>query len=148
MTYQQSMIAGWGDMDLNSHMRNTAYLDKSADTRMLFFSEHGFAVAEFVRRRLGPVIRRDEVTYYREVSLLERITVTLALGGMSPDGSHWLLRNDFLRADGQTAATVRSTGGWLDLSTRKLTVPPPELLEAMQALARTPDFVELTSSIR
>jgi acyl-CoA thioester hydrolase len=33
------MIAGWGDMDFNAHMKNTAFLDKSADVRMMFFSE-------------------------------------------------------------------------------------------------------------
>ena len=34
--YEKDFTAGWGDMDFNSHMRNTAYLDKSADIRMMF----------------------------------------------------------------------------------------------------------------
>ena len=59
-TYQKTFLAGWGDMDFNSHMRNTAYLDKSADTRMVFFSEHGFPMSEFVRMKIGPVIIKDE----------------------------------------------------------------------------------------
>jgi hypothetical protein len=60
-TYQKTFLAGWGDMDFNSHMRNTAYLDKSADTRMVFFSEHGFPMSEFVRLKIGPVIIKDEM---------------------------------------------------------------------------------------
>ncbi|WP_229422843.1 thioesterase family protein [Telluria aromaticivorans] len=32
---EQTLIAGWGNMDFNAHMRNTAYLDKSADVRMM-----------------------------------------------------------------------------------------------------------------
>jgi acyl-CoA thioester hydrolase len=28
--YVKTLFAGWGDMDFNAHMRNTAYLDKSA----------------------------------------------------------------------------------------------------------------------
>jgi acyl-CoA thioester hydrolase len=28
--YEKKLLAGWGDMDFNAHMRNTAYLDKSA----------------------------------------------------------------------------------------------------------------------
>jgi len=32
--FERQMLSGWGDMDFNSHMRNTAYLDKSADVRM------------------------------------------------------------------------------------------------------------------
>jgi acyl-CoA thioester hydrolase len=27
---RMNAVAGWGDMDFNSHMRNTAYLDKVA----------------------------------------------------------------------------------------------------------------------
>lgn len=55
------MIAGWGNMDFNSHRRNTAYLDKSADVRMMYFSENGFSTQESLRLRLGPVTMRDEL---------------------------------------------------------------------------------------
>lgn len=27
--YKKTLVAGWGDMGYNAHMRNTAYLDKS-----------------------------------------------------------------------------------------------------------------------
>jgi len=81
------MIAGWGDMDFNAHMKNTAFLDKSADVRMMFFSENGFPMAEFSRLKLGPVIMKDEVEYQKEVGLLQEITVTMAIAGLSPDGS-------------------------------------------------------------
>jgi acyl-CoA thioester hydrolase len=40
--FERRVVAGWGDMDFNSHMRNTAYLDKSADVRMMYFSETDF----------------------------------------------------------------------------------------------------------
>ena len=146
--FQRELMAGWGDMDFNAHMRNTAYLDKSADVRMLFFADRGFSTAEFARMKFGPVVRKDELAYFREVGLLERLTVSLALAGLSPDGSHWILRNEFLRADGQRAATVTSTGGWLDLVARKLVVPPPPVLDAMRALERTTDFQDLPNSVR
>ncbi len=42
--YSKTLYAGWGDMDFNSHMRNTAYLDKSGDVRMMFFSENGLGL--------------------------------------------------------------------------------------------------------
>ena len=28
--YSKTLFAGWGDMDFNSHMKNTAFLDKAA----------------------------------------------------------------------------------------------------------------------
>jgi acyl-CoA thioester hydrolase len=130
-------------MDFNSHMRNTSYLDKSGDVRMLFFAEHGFPMSEFVRLRIGPVVRKDEVEYFREIGLLESFRVTLALAGQSEDGSRFLLQNEFIKEDGRTAARVTSLGGWLDQAARKLAVPPPALLETMRSLPHTADFQEL-----
>ncbi len=141
-------MAGWGDMDFNGHMRNTAYLDKAADVRMLFFAEHGFPMSEFVRLRVGPVAMKDEVEYYREVNLLDELTVTLLLAGLSTDGSRFMIRNELFCPDGKPAARVTTTAGWLDLAARKLTVPPPGLLAAIESLAKTPDFRELPSSIK
>lgn len=145
--YSKTLFAGWADMDFNAHMKNTAYLDKSADVRMLFFAEHGFPTAEFSRLRLGPVVRKDEVEYHREVGLLQEIVITLAIAGVAPDGSRFVLRNEILRADGTLCARVTSAGGWLDLAARRLIAPPPPLLAAMQSLDRTADFVDLPSSV-
>jgi acyl-CoA thioester hydrolase len=52
--FEKTLFAGWGDMDSNSHMRNTAFLDKSVDVRMMFFAENGFPMDELMRRRIGP----------------------------------------------------------------------------------------------
>jgi acyl-CoA thioester hydrolase len=142
--YVKSVIAGWGDMDFNAHMRNTAYLDKSGDVRMMYFSESGFPMAEFVRLKIGPVVMRDEIEYYREVNLLDEVRVTLSLAGLSGDGSRWKLQNEFFLPDGKPSAKVTSTGGWLDLSIRRLAVPPEPLLVCMQSLARTADFQAMT----
>ncbi|PRY04550.1 thioesterase family protein [Paraburkholderia sp. BL25I1N1] len=144
--FETELFAGWGDMDFNSHMRNTAYLDKSVDARMLYFAEQGFSMSEFIKLRIGPVVMKDEIEYFREIHLLDRVAVSFALAGLSVDGSRMLLRNEFLR-DSKLVARVTSAGGWLDLEKRKLTFPPPAVLGAMKALTRTEDFVELPSSV-
>lgn len=146
--FARTMIAGWGDMDFNGHMRNTSFLDKSADLRMMFFAEHGFPAEAFARLRVGPVIMKDEIEYFRELGLLDEMSVTLAAAALSEDGSRFRIRNEFFRADGKRAARLTSTGGWLDLSARKLVLPPAELLAALQALPRTDDFEVLTSGRR
>lgn len=146
--YEKTMFAAWGDMDYNSHMRNTAYLDKSADIRMMFFSENGFPMTEFAGLRLGPVIMKDELEYYKEIGLLEALSVTLSLDALSDDGSRFLMRNDFFRTGGTLAARVTSTGGWLDLSARKLVAPPEKLLGALRSLPRTEDFQTLASRLK
>jgi hypothetical protein len=40
-------------MDFDSHMRNTAFLDRAADVRVTFFTEHGFPAQAFAERRLA-----------------------------------------------------------------------------------------------
>ena len=146
--YERKAFAGWGDMDFNSHMRNTAFLDKSADVRLAFFSENGFTMGEFVRLRLGPVIQRDELEYHREIALLDEIRITLAIAGLAEDGSRWMMRNEFFRSDGKLSATVTSTGGWLDLAARKLVAAPERLLEALRKLPRVDPFQALPSALR
>ena len=143
-----STTAAWADMDANAHMGNFAYLNKCVDARMAFFKQHGFPVTEFAQRRIGPVVRRDDLEYHREVSLLEPITVTLALAGMAPDGSRFRLLNEVLKADGRLAARIWSEGGWMDLVARKLIAPPADLREALAAMPQTTEFEILPSSIR
>ena len=146
--YSKILLASWADMDFNAHMRNTAFLDKSADVRLMYFSENGFPASEFSRLRLGPVIMKDEVEYRKEVSLLQEIAVTLAIAGHSEDGSRFVLRNEIRRPDGTLCARVTSSGGWLNLTARKLVSPPEALHNAMKSLQRTSDFVVLPSSVR
>ena len=146
--YTKTLYAGWSDMDFNSHMKNTAYLDKTADVRQMFLIENGFPVEEFTRLRIGPVVMKDEIEYFREIGLQQKIDVTYALAGHALDGSRFLLRHEIFRPDGELSARVLSAGGWLDLDKRKIVAPPPALFAAMDSLERTDDFVVLASSVR
>lgn len=146
--YSKVLYAGWADMDFNAHMANTAYLNKAADVRQMFLLEHGFPMEEFSRLRIGPVVMKDELEYFKEIGLQQQITVTYALAGHAEDGSRFLLQHEIFRADGKLSARVTSTGGWLDLNERRLIAPPPALLAAMNSLERTGDFVTLPSSLK
>ena len=145
--FSKTFHVRWGDMDFNAHMGNTAYLDAVVDVRLMFFREHGFAPREFERLRIGPVVLRDELDYFRELRLLDPVTITLQLAGLSEDASRFRLRNEFFREDGALAARVSTLGGWLDLAKRKLTAPPEGLAAALRLLHRTEDFEELRSSL-
>ena len=146
--FEMKMTALWGDMDFNAHMRNIAYLDKAVDIRMTFFASKGFPPGELARLRMGPVTKKDEVEYFREVGLLEEMRVTLWMEGLAEDGSRWLMKSEFFRADGQLAATVKSLGGWISQSERKLIAAPEELLKALREIPRTGDFSVLPGSVR
>jgi len=141
--YAKEFLAGWGAMDFNGHLANTAYLNLAADVRMAFFAEHGFPPTEFRRLALGPVMRKDELEYFHEVGLHETVTVTYAVLAMSPDGARFVVENEIWSAAGERAATVRSTGGWLDLRARKLVAPPASLLAVFHQVPHAPGFVDL-----
>jgi acyl-CoA thioester hydrolase len=129
-------------MDFNGHMKNTAYLDKSGDVRMMFFASTAFRCPSS-RLRIGPVIMNDVLEYFREVRLLDRLRVTLGIAGLAADGSRFRFRNEFFRDDETLAARVTSSGGWLDLAARRLVAPPEGLLAALGALPRADGFEAL-----
>ena len=91
--YAKEFLAGWGTMDFNGHMANTAYLNLAADVRMAFFAEHGFPPSEFRKLALGPVVRKEELEYFREVGLYDTVTVTYAVLAMSADGARFVGRD-------------------------------------------------------
>jgi acyl-CoA thioester hydrolase len=141
--YSKQFLAGWGTMDLNGNMGNTAYLNLAADVRMAFFAEHGFPPSEFRRLEIGPVVKKEEIEYFREIGLHDTVTVTHAVLAMSADGARFTIENEIFTAAGERAAIVRSTGGWLDLRARKLVAPPPALFAAFAEVPRAPGFVEM-----
>jgi acyl-CoA thioester hydrolase len=106
----------------------------------MFFADHGLPIDEFVRLGIGPVVRSDQLEYFREIRLLEQMRVTLAAAGLSEDGARFIMRNEFWRDDDTLAARVTSSGGWLDHRARSLVVPPASLQAALRSAPRTDDF--------
>ena len=147
--YRKTLYAGWSDMDFNSHTKNTAYLDKAADVRQMFLIETWISNRGILAvSRIGPIVMKDEVEYFSEIHLQQKIDVTYALAGHAADGSRFLLRHEIYRPDGKLSARVTSLGGWMHLDARKLVAPPPQLLAVMNILEKTEDFVDLPSSIK
>lgn len=147
-TYVHKLTASWADMDYNAHMANTAYLNRAVDARMAFFTANGLPLAELMRLRVSWVMMKDEIEYRREIMWMEEFSITVALVGLAPDCSRFKIRNEFFRADGQLAAKVTSTGGFLNLDTRKLVIPPTELLSIYESMPRTDDFETMPSSMK
>ena len=148
MSFERTLHVAWAHLDANGHMANTAYLDIVVDVRFMYFSECGFPPAEFHRLGIGPVVRRDEVDYYRELRLMQRMTIDMQLAGVSGDASRFKLRHDIRREDGEVAARVTTLAGIFDLGSRKLIVPPEGLAAAIRGLDRSSDFETLESSVR
>ena len=146
--FEKTFHVGWGNVDFNGHLANTAFLDLAVDVRMFFFAENGFSIREFQRRRFGPVVLKDEVEYYKEMYMLDKIRITFQIAGFNEDVSRFRIRNEFFREDGKISARLTTTGGWLSFEKRKLIIPPKELAAAMKALVKTDDFEEIRSKVK
>lgn len=130
----------WGEIDSNGHMRNVAFLDISANSRMEFFIANGYTLTEFFGAGLGPVVLKDEIEYKREVRLGEDLTVTNELAGMSEDSTRFIFRNQFIKANGKIACKISSLVAFFDIATRKTIAPPENLMRAILSLPRSEDF--------
>lgn len=97
-------------------MANTAYLNKVVDARVLALTDKDFLAEEFARLRLGVVIMKDELEYKREVMWMDEIDISFSLAGIAPDGSRFKVQNEIRRTNGDLAARVTSTGGFMDLA--------------------------------
>jgi len=138
----------WDDLDGNRHVRNTAFSEYATHTRFRLMGAHGFTQARLEELRFGPVMMREEIRYRREVRFGDEVVVDVRCAGLSPDGSHWRVHQDVVRADGKQAATLAIQGGWLRLDRRVLMPPPDELAAVLLSLPRTRDFEELPSLLR
>jgi len=141
--FEQRFRVGWSDLDGNAHMGNASYLGYASDTRMHYFTEHGFTMARFASEKFGPVVVRDELIYRRELRLMDEFAVDYELVGLSENGIRFRVRNTFRTASGDVAASVTSEGLWFDLEHRRPRIPPSDLETLMRALSRAEDFNEI-----
>lgn len=145
LAFQRRFIVGWGSIDANDHMRNTAYFDAAADVRLAFLESRGWTRERFDELHLGPIAFDERIRYRREIRLREAFDVTLELAGISADGARLRLRSRFLDGNERELAELTSELGWMDLVARRLAPVPGALADAFLELKPTPDFTELTA---
>jgi acyl-CoA thioester hydrolase len=137
--YEKTFEVRATDLDVNRHLTSSAYLEYAIHARMSSFAELGL-LAVLEAERVAPVVFRDEIDYRRELRVLDRVSVSVELAGLSEDGSRWRLHHEFTRSDGALSARIRTSGAWFDVTTRKLTLPPPVLARDFATLHHTDDF--------
>lgn len=141
--YGRKFRVSWADLDANSHMANTAFLDSATETRLSYMAEQGFAQKDFAAAGVGPVTLHDDIVYRKELRHGEEFTVNILLAGINADGSRFRIRNEFFGADGTIVASVTTDGIWFDLRARRRGAPPEPLLAALKSIGRSADFLEI-----
>jgi acyl-CoA thioester hydrolase len=143
MTYEQIFTTKWADFDPNRHMRHTAYNDYAAEIRVRFFSEHGFSLNEFAKLHIGPILFKEETSFFKEIHIGEDIKVNMTLDGASKNLERWRFTHHIYNHKNELAAEVKVYGAWIDLSQRKLTKPPKAFITIFSELSKTASFVEI-----
>ncbi len=132
--FETAIEVRWADCDANRHVRHSAYYDYGAHARMRFFSAMGYDTGKFQKMQLGPILFKEECSFIRELRMEDSIRINLLKQEIAPDGSRWVLHHEIFNQKNEKCAHITIKGAWMDLKARKLTIPPPELLEAIQYL--------------
>ena len=123
MSFKVTSLTKWADFDPNQHMRHTAYNDYAAQTRVAFLMECDFFDEGFVKLKIGPILFREEILYFKEVRLGEQISVNLKMGGYSETGDRFRMVHQLFKADGRLAAKITVEGAWIDQHGPQVCVP-------------------------
>ncbi len=130
----------WSDVDVNGHMRNTAYSEFATNHRMQFLIANGFDPKLMKKLAVGPVILREELIYRKEILMNEKIKLTCELCKASEDYKKFGFKQLFYKQNDRLAAEVFVDGLWLDLKLRKSTIPPSPLLEIIKKFPKGDNF--------
>jgi acyl-CoA thioester hydrolase len=139
-----TIVPRWADIDLNQHMRNSAFADWAAYARTERLNANGFTMPKLVQLEMTPIMFEDRTRYLKEILLGDRIHIELQLAGTNRDGSRWFVRHIFRRG-ATVCAIYDAKGAWFSVAKRRLAPAPPGLLEAYSNIVRTDDYAELSS---
>lgn len=130
--FQKNFEVRWADVDPNMHLRHTVFIEYTDQVRVAYFDSKEFSFLNFRKLKIGPVIFKVTASYRKEVHLSETITINCKLEHLSNDYRKWKISHDIFNQKNELSCTVELEGAWLDLKKRKLTVPPIEIIKAMQ----------------
>ncbi len=131
----------WSQVDANQHMRHSAYADFAAQARVELLDLMGLSAKYLHAHKIGPVLLKEELTYYKEVNLSERIKVSCELISCKSDASRWRIQHEIFKQNGVKAANVFVEGAWIDMTKRKLTALGGEMLATFLTAPKSLDFI-------
>ena len=146
--YSRTYEIRWSDLDANGHVNYAAYINAAGDVRYHFFWEHDFPPERFEQMGIGPVYTAIHAEFLREVRLGETVTITYTVSGLSPQGGWWKVHHDILKSNRKKAVSLDVEGVILNLTTRKLALPSPELRQPFNLIPHAKDFEVLSETSR
>ncbi len=130
----------WSMIDMNGHLRHSAYADFAAQARVNILAKFGFA-KELMKLHIGPILFREELIYYKEIRANENVEVSCELLKCREDVSRYSLQSSIYRkSDGIKAAEINVDGAWMDLHARKLAILPEDMQKAFMEMPKAQGF--------
>ncbi|NGF58048.1 acyl-CoA thioesterase [Parapedobacter sp. SGR-10] len=143
-TYYEGQVL-WSQIDANRHLRHSAYADFCAQARSNMLRLLGLSLDDFAKQKIGPILFREELIYYREVMLDEIIRVNVEMTKLNLSNARFSFRHIVYKTDGTKAAEVNVDGAWMDLVQRKLINIPKEWYTVLDHIPKADDYAEITS---
>lgn len=140
MSFEIKFPTVWANFDANAHMRHTAYNDYAAEVRSRFFMAQGFSLTEFAKHNIGPILFSENTKFFREIKLGENITANLELIAASSKFERFKFKHQIIKENGVVSAEIVVYGAWIDLTRRKLTTPPQEMITIFEGLEKSKGF--------
>ena len=116
-------------LDTFGHMNNARYLDLFEEARWELITQRGFGLEQVQKSKTGPVILEVNLKFLKELKLRETIQITTKV--LSYEGKISRLQQQMIKSDGSVAAEAVFVVGFFDLKARKLILPSPEWLKAI-----------------
>lgn len=135
----------WSQIDANVHLRHSAYADFCAQARSNMLNKMGLSLEEFNKRKIGPILFREELNYLREIGLDERVKVSVLITKFNKVNSRFSFRHEIFKENGVKAAVVLVDGAWMNIRERKLTNIPEEWMEIISKIPKSEDYTEIDS---
>ena len=132
----------WADIDANFHVRHTVFYDLGSEQRIRTLGLMGAPLSDMQVNGYGPVLFREECRFLKEVKLEDEVEITVSIRALSKDHRKFGFRHVFSR-NGEACAIVEVDGAWFNSRTRKVFVPPQQVVDAMYAFPRSEDFAWL-----
>ena len=138
--FKKSIQVRWSDLDPNFHVRHSVYYDWGAFCRIEFFNQYGLSDLAMREHNIGPILFREECIFRREIRMDDDLFISLEMKQARKDFSRWSIQHRILKGEGELAATITVDGAWLDLQRRKLTVPPPVVVDVYDKMPKAEGF--------
>ena len=134
----------WNDLDANRHVANASFAAFMTHTRMTYLGSKGIDNDYFQKHSIGPAILQENFHYLKEIHPSETVKVDVQLLGLSPDGIFTKFSHSLFNQEGKLAVYSTLLFVWINLKTRKMQPPPPELKEALASLSKAEGYKEIT----